>query len=534
VSSQIQFDQLFFNGRILTQVNGARAAEVAVLNGKIVAVGQHGELSSVAASTCRHINLEGATLVPGFEDAHAHIWKIGQLLTTSLDLRRTNSITQIQSHLSERSKILPAGSWLLGRGFNEISLDEKRRPTRADLDAAVPDRPVVLTRTCGHIFVANSRALELAQITRHTIAPEGGLIEHAPDGEPNGLLHETAIGLVNRVQPKPTNAEYKAMLTAALRHQLSLGITASSDCGVHPDLLAVYLAMDNANELPARMLVMPLGKPDGASAPFTPPAKHISPMLRVDTIKFLADGGLSGATAALSVPYRNSNSCGLVRLSRDEMSELFTPLHEAGWRISTHAIGDVTIEDLISAYESLGPHPLSLTHCPLTHRIEHLGLPNPQQLTRIAKLGLHVATQPIFLDELGANFLSAIPDALYPQIYPFRAMINAGIVVAFSSDAPVVENDSPIAGIASAIDRRTRDGIAILPEESITATEALYAYTAAAARCSGEEATRGTITPGRWADFAILSADPTETPIEEMRSIQVRQTWLAGNLVYQN
>ena len=521
MAGQTQFEQLFTNANVLTQVNGERAAEVAVAGGKIVAVGSKGELSSAGV---KRIDLGGATLVPGFEDAHAHIWKIGQLLTTSLDLRKTKSVAQIVEQIAERNKILPVGSWLLGRGFNEISLDEKRRPTRADLDCAAPDRPVVLTRTCGHIFVANSRALALAGIDRHTVAPEGGLIEHDAKGEPNGLLHETAIGLVNRVTPPPSAAEYKAMLTAALKHQVSLGITASSDCGVHPDLLAVYHEMERAHELPARVLVMPLGKPDGTTRLTQLPPIYRSPFLKVDTVKFLADGGLSGATAALSVPYKNSDACGLVRLPREEMRELFAPAHKAGWRISTHAIGDVTIEDLVSVLEELGPS---------SHRIEHLGLPNADQLRRIAKLGLHVATQPIFLDELGANFLTALPDVLYPQLYPFRSMLRAGINVAFSSDAPVVENESPIAGIYSAVTRRTRDGQTILPEESITAAEALYAYTAAAARCAGDETTRGTIAPGRWADFAILSADPTTTPTDEIPQISVLQTWLAGELVFE-
>jgi hypothetical protein len=521
------FDQLFVNGNILSLQNRRRASEVAVAAGKVVAVGERGELRSQAGPSTEVVDLGGGTLTPGFEDAHAHVWKMGQLLTTSLDLRRTGSIEAIGELIRKRDATLPRGAWLLGRGFNEISLSEQRRPTRRDLDRFAPERPIVLTRTCGHIFVANSIALSLAGIDRSTPNPDGGLIERELDGEPSGLLHETAVGIVNRVIPPPTRADYKGMIRAALAHQLSLGITASSDCGVLPELLESYLEMDRDGELPARMLVMPLGRPDGSSGPLALPRQHRSPMLRVDTVKFLADGGLSGATAALSVPYRNSESTGLARFQADDLLALFASAHQSCWRIATHAIGDVAIELVLGLYEQLGAHPAGLAH-----RIEHVGLPSAGQLKRMAAAGVLAVTQPIFLDELGANFSAFVPDALFERIYPFKAMLQAGLVVAFSSDAPVVENDSPLKGIEAAITRRTREGKTILPDQAITAEEGLTAYTRAAAEVAGEEQTRGSIQEGRWADFALLSADPTRVAAEAIGDIRVERTYLGGKLVY--
>jgi predicted amidohydrolase YtcJ len=500
---------------------------VAVAQGKIVAVGAESDLRGLAGASTEIVNLEGRTLVPGFEDAHAHIWKAGQLLTTSVDLRRSKSIEEIGRLLQQRNAKLPKGAWLLGRGFNEISLAEGRKPTRQDLDRFVADRPILLTRTCGHIFVANTLALKLAGINRETAQPEGGIIERDASGEPSGLLHETAVGLVNRVIPVPTKADYRAMVEAALKHQLSLGITSSSDCGVLPGLLETYLEMDADGSLPARMLVMPLGRPDGTSGPLALPAKHRSPMLRIDTVKFLADGGLSGGTAALSVPYRNSSFTGVTRFQTDELGELFTDAHRQGWRISTHAIGDTAIEQVLSLYERLGAHPLGFSH-----RMEHVGLASVAQLQRMARAQIYSVTQPIFLDELGGNFLAFIPDALSQRIYPIRTMLDAGLTVAFSSDAPVVSNDAPLAGIQAAVLRRTREGTVLLPEQAISAREALYAYTAAGAIVTGEEQSRGSIQAGRWADFAILSEDPTAVDAEELKKITVECTYLAGKQVY--
>jgi predicted amidohydrolase YtcJ len=521
------FDLIFVNGNILTMHRPRRVGAVAVAEGKIVAAGDEPELRRQASSSTQLIDLEGRTLIPGFEDAHAHIWKVGQLLTTALDLRHSKSIEEIGALLMQRDAILPKGAWLLGRGFNEISLAEGRKPTHRDLDRFVADRPVLLTRTCGHIFAANSLALKRAGIDKGTAQPDGGIIELEPYGEPSGLLHETAVGLVNRVIPAPTRADYRAMIDAALRHQLSLGITSSSDCGVLPGLLETYLEMDADGTLPVRMLVMPLGRPDGTTGPLSLPPKHLSPMLRVDTVKFLADGGLSGGTAALTVPYRNSSFSGVTRFQTDDMEALFDEAHRLGWRISTHAIGDAAIEQVLGLLEGLGAHPHGLAH-----RIEHLGLPSATQLKRLFAANVFAVTQPIFLDELGANFIAFIPDNLESRVYPIRAMLDAGLTVAFSSDAPVVSDDSPLAGMQAAVLRRTREGECILPEQAVTAEEALHAYTLGSATVAGQEHTRGSIQPGRWADFAVLSADPTAVEPDAIRNIDVEQTYLAGRLVY--
>ena len=521
-------DLVLYNGRVLTQTTPATATAVAVRNGRIVVVGDSADVLRGADSGIQRIDLAGRTLVPGFNDAHAHIWKIGHLLTTMLDLRRVTAIPELVDAVARFANRLPPDRWLLGRGYNEALLDERRAPTRRDLDGVSADRPVVLTRTCGHIYAANSVALARAGIGAATAAPVGGVIERDERGEPTGLLHETAMGLINRVLPSPTADDYEAMIVAALHHQLSLGITSSSDCGVSPQLLAVYRTLDANGGLPARVNVMPLRRMDGVDAPVPLQERFVSNMLRVDTVKFLADGGLSGATAALSANYRHAPVRGVLRFETADLRELCSESHDAGWRIATHAIGDAAIEQVLGIYESLGPHPRGLAH-----RIEHFGLPSEPQLARAARLKVIAAPQTVFIHSLGRNFRHCLPDAFLPRTYPIRAMLDAGVRVALSSDAPVVEDDNPLLGMMAAVTRRDNQGHAIAAEQAITVAEALSAYTAGGAVASGDDTNRGHIAPGQWADLAVLSADPLATEPAALTGIQVDMTLLAGAVAYE-
>ena len=306
-------DLLLINGNFLTIDDAApKASAIIFSGGRVARVGDTKTLRNEARPDTSVVDLGGRTAIPAFTDAHAHVWKMGHLLTTMLDLRKTTSIEDLVSSVNARHRSMPAGQWLLGRGFNEVIMSEKRKPTRRDLDRAAPDRPVALTRTCGHIYAVNSLALKLAGITANTEPPVGGVIERDENGEPNGLLHEMAMGLVNEVLPPPSNSDYEQMIHAALRHQLSLGITASADCGVIPELLEVYREMDRRGEMPARVNVMPLRRVDSRKDPVPLPELHRSDMLHVDTVKFLADGGLSG-DCALSVRYRHADTKGTLR-----------------------------------------------------------------------------------------------------------------------------------------------------------------------------------------------------------------------------
>jgi predicted amidohydrolase YtcJ len=521
-------DLVLHNGVVLTHATPAVAEAVGIRDGRIACVGSNDDVLHAAGPGTRRIDLAGRTLIPGFNDAHAHIWKVGQLLTGMLDLRRVTSLAEMLQCVQSFGVRLPADAWLQGRGYNEAALAEQRSPTRTDLDRAEPHRPVVLTRTCGHIAAVNSAALARAGIGAGTDAPVGGVIERDARGEPTGLLHETAIGLVKRVMPAPTFDEQGAMIVAGLSHQLSLGITSSADCGVTPEMVDVYRALDVRRALPSRVNVMPLRRVDGVAAPVPLAARFVSDRLRIDTVKFLADGGLSGATAALSVPYRHAATTGVLRFDERELGELCAESHAAGWRIATHAIGDVAIDQVLDTYERLGPHPRRLAH-----RIEHFGLPDAGQLARAARLGVMAVPQTIFIHSLGRNFRRYLPDAFLPRTYPVRAMIDAGIRVALSSDAPVVENDNPLVGMMAAITRRDNDGEPVAADQAITAAEALYGYTMGGAYASGDEANRGSIEAGKWADLTVLSGNPLTTRPEALPEIRAEITLVGGHSAHE-
>jgi predicted amidohydrolase YtcJ len=271
---------------------------------------------------------------------------------------------------------------------------------------------------------------------------------------------------------------------------------------------------------------MALAVLDGVG-PVPPPDRlHQTPRLRIDTVKCFADGGLSGATAALSVPYRHADTRGVLRMTSADLCEATYAAHAAGWRIATHAIGDDAIDHVLAAYERLG-------RGPVPHRIEHFGLPTASQLQRAARLGVMAAPQTIFIHELGRNFRRYLPDELLGRAYPIRAMLDAGVTVALSSDAPVVEDDAPLAGMQAAVLRRDAEGQAIAAGEGITIDEALDAYTRSGAIICGADGDVGRLQPGLRADMVVLSADIRQVPADELSSVQVRQTWVDGQLVYE-
>lgn len=522
-------DLLIYNANALTQDPAQPQAEaLAIQNGKIIGVGRKSDLENLVNAQTRQIDLGGRTLIPGFNDAHVHIWKVGHLLTSLLDLRGVTSIPEMQSKMRAFGEKLAPDAWFMGRGYNEALMIEGRHPTRADLDAVFGDRPAYLIRTCAHIAVANSAALRLAGVTAETIPPSGGVIELGADGQPNGILHETALGLVANHIPEPSAADYEAMLIAAAKHQIALGITSATDPGVMPNLLAVYRNMDERGALLNRVNVMAIRRPDGGTQTLDLPIQHESDFLRVDTIKFFADGGLSGATAALSVPYQGLDSQGVLRFEAAELYDLARDAQLNGLRIATHAIGDVALDLILTVYEKL-----AALGGNQRHRIEHFGLPDAALCERARALGVIVAPQAIFIGALGPNFRRYLPPQFLARCYPLRMMLDAGLTLALSSDAPVVKDDNPLRGLQAAITRRDFQGELIAPDQAISAAEGLYAYTMGGAIASGDSQNRGSLSAGKWADMAVLSGDPLTTPPESLDELKVEMTFIGGEIVYE-
>jgi len=518
------------NGTIHTMDPAIPNAEaVAVQGNKILAVGSWEEIQHLAHSNTRRIDLAGRTLIPGFNDAHLHLWKLGLLLTTMLDARSAAApdIPTLINAFRARAAQTTLGGWVTGRGYHENALAERRHPTRHDLDAASADHPLHLIHTSAHAAVVNTKALELAGITRDTPDPVGGQIVRDEHGEPTGLLLETAMNRISAIQPPPTASEFEAAVLAGAAECLRLGITSITEAGVSPAQLDVYRALKDDRRLPIRANVMALRYgSDGVKIPL--PERHESEWLRIDTVKLFADGGLSSATAAISVPYEHTGSKGLARYTDDQMKSLIWDIHRAGLRAAVHAIGDVAIEQVLSAIEFAGSRLASL----LRHRIEHFGLPSADHLRR-ARHRAYVIPQAIFIHALGDSFLQYVPEPLAGQIYPLRAMLDAGLTVALSSDSPVVPDLNPLLGLRAAANRRTESGNSVLPDQSISLAQALALYTLGGAVVAGEEMHKGSITPGKLADFAVLSGDVLRAPADRLADLKVEMTVLNGQVVYE-
>lgn len=522
--------KLFYNGTIHTMNPTQPTAEAVVVNdeGKIAFVGALQDINPPVS--IQRIDLAGQTLLPGFNDAHVHIWKLGLLLTKQVDVRLDNpkTIPQLANALKVHAAQQPEG-WILGRGYDEASMVEGLHPSRGDLDAVSRERPLALTRICGHIMALNSCALEYAGIDANTPDPPGGVIERDARGIPTGVLKESAMALVNRVIPAYTTNDMADAIAACHQHQLSLGITSATDPLATPYHIDIYRQMEADSRITVRTNLLAVRRLDGDTETLPLPDKYVSDTLRVDSVKFFADGGLSGATAALAVNYKVTGDNGVLRYETDDLQHLMWEAHIAGYRIGTHAIGDRALDQVISCYEELYRRQPSA----IRHRVEHMGLPNTDHIRRTAAMNAIAVPQTVFLPALGRNFRRYLPDAYLLRCYPVRSIQEAGITIALSSDAPVVPDDNPLLGIKAAVDRSDHEGNPIAPNESVTVAQALRGYTMGGAVASGDADNRGSIEVGKHADFVMLDRDPLQTPTDELTSIQVRQTILGGQTVYE-
>lgn len=517
----MQAELIIYNAHVLTQNTAQPVAQAfAVDNGKIIAVGDNVDILRLQQPGIQLINAGGKTVLPGFIDAHMHIWKVGNLKTFLLDLRGVSSIEEMKDKLTDFIKQNPGTGWIQARGFNEANMKEQRLPTKEDLDKITTDRPLWIIRTCAHIGIANSKAIELAGVDEHSHVPAGGEMRLDASGKPGGIFTETALGLVSNHIPPYSAADYALMIKAAEKELLSYGITSATDPAVMPDLLDCYRQLEQENKLTIRVNAFPIRIPDGSEEVLPLPSLFHSDKLIVNTVKFFADGGLSGMTSAMNLPYKNSTSTGVLRLTED----FYFPAKEAadkGFRIATHAIGDRAIDIVLDVYKKLyaeGSPGL---------RVEHLGLPSAAHLQQMFATGAHCVSQSIFLKELGKNFAMYLDDERLQRVYPYRSVLEAGVNLAFSSDAPVVKDFNPISGIKSALYRKDNRGNVIGRDETISLQQALYAYTLGAAKANGNENEVGSIEPGKKADFIILNCTLQNT-IGEDENTHVTATYVNG------
>jgi predicted amidohydrolase YtcJ len=510
---------IYHNGIVLTQNRRQPlAAAFAVKDGMITGVGKKEDFN---ISNATYFDLNGRTVLPGFNDAHIHLWKVGQLGAFILDLRGIKTIQSIREEIKKAVTNVKAGRWIIGRGFNEAVLQEKRMPVAADLDEVSPNHPVYLIRTCAHIAAVNSKALELCKVNEHTISPSGGNIG-STNNKPNGLFFETALSLITKHIPPVSEADYSEMIRIGARKLSQVGVTSVTDPAVHPELGVAYGNFSDGS-LPLRLNLMPVMLPDGGDIPLPLPEKYSGLWQKMDTVKFFADGGLSGATAALSRNYKNRSDSGILRIEKERFLELTRQARQRGFAIGTHAIGDRAIGQVLDVYQTLQNE-----FGPCRNRIEHFGLPTDEHLLLAAKTNTVAVPQPIFLNELGDNFINTLDDAYLERCYPLKTLIRHQIPFAMSTDAPVVKNFNPWSGILSSVNRKSNSGIAISPEEILTVAEAIEAYTLGAAYAEGLESKKGSIEINKLADFILVDKNPLELNPGDLESISTTAVYVNG------
>jgi predicted amidohydrolase YtcJ len=528
-------DRVFQHGHILTLDPATPMVQaLAVRDGRIVAVGTDREMAELGGPGTRFADLGGCTVVPGFHDAHCHILLFG-LGLTEVNVRAAPAIAAIAAAVAERAARQPRGTWIRGGGYNQDKLAEQRHPMRADLGMAAPDHPVFLSHVSGHMAVANSRALATAGIDTTTPNPPGGVIEHDAQGEPTGLLLETAQELVKRVLPPYTLSDLRAALGAAGRQMAAEGITSAQDAWagwIAPQEFRAYQEASAMGALPQHIRLMPdaerLAIKDGRfDFAFGLHTGFGDERLKLGAMKFFLDGSLIGRTAALSAPYSDTPAdCGFLVKSEEEIQAQIARAHRGGWQVAMHAIGDRAIAAGLDAIEACmgGDAPR------YRPRIEHCGVLRPDLIARIRRLGVVIVTQPRFITELGDGIRTALGEERLRLTYPMASL--RGLRVAFSSDRPVV-NGAPLLGIAAACTQRTAGGVVYAPQEAITLDQAFAWYTGGSAYAAFAEDEQGTLSPGKWADLVVLAENPFVAGVERVAEIRVLQTVIRGAVVFE-
>ena len=525
---------VFLNGNILTlDARNSRVQALAVLHGRIVALGSTREIRALAGLGTRRYDLKGATLIPGFNDAHCHILAFG-LTLLGLDLKPAARIADIVTAVAARTLRTADGQWIQGHGYNNNKLAELRHPTRQDLDPVSAGHPLWLQHTSGHMGVANSLALARAGVTRDTPDPGGGVIERDARGEPTGLLKETAQRLVRDVIPPVPLDEAKAALAAAGRRFVAEGITSAQDARAGSLVLSELRAYQEATaegRLPVRTSLLldvdALPVADGGLAfGFGLYSGFGSDRLRLGGVKIFLDGSLIGCTAAVSAPYASDpGTSGFLVKPEEKIRLQVEQAAGAGWQVCMHAIGDRAIEVAVGAVEGV----MGARARRLRPRIEHCGVLRRDLIRAIRQRGIVIVTQPRFIIELGDGFRRALGDERLRLCYPLRSL--RGCHVALSSDRPVVEG-APLLGIEATVTELTASGAPYVPAERIDVLEAIRWYTQGGAYAQFREGELGTLEVGKWADLCALEVDPRSVAPADVGRIRVVLTAVGGEVVH--
>ena len=475
-------------------------------------------------------NAKGKTLIPGLIDAHGHVMGLGFSLMT-LDLSGTRSLDEALAAIRKYAADNPELPWIIGGGWNQEAWGLGRFPTAADLDAAVPDRPVWLERVDGHAGWANSAAMRAARVTASTKAPEGGRIEMAK-GQPSGVFVDAATALVGGAVPKPLARDRDRAFLLAQQKLLEQGITAIADMGTTIDDWQSYRRAGDKHQLAIRIISYGHDVDNMALIGGPGPTPWLyDDKLRMVGVKLYLDGALGSRGAWLKAPYADApGQRGLPLLTPAQLRNKMVRASMDGFQVAIHAIGDAANAEALDAITDLNADLPGERRW----RIEHAQIVDPADIPRFKQLGVVASMQPIHQpsDRLMAEARLG-PERLVGA-YAWRSMEKAGVRLAFGSDVPV-ESANPFPGIAAAISRTDADGQPFggwHPEEAVSRETALDGFTRSAAFAGFAEDRIGTLMPGMRADFLILDADPMLASPGEIRTMTPLETWIGGYRYY--
>lgn len=531
-------DLILHNGTVYTLDPALPKAEaIRIRNGVVAELGSN---RAAASWKGERIDLRGATAVPGWVDAHGHVMSLGGLLR-QLDLRDAKSYDEVIERVRERAARTPAGTWILGRGWNQEHWSPPVLPTHDRLSAAVPDHPVWLRRVDGHAGLANRKALEAAGITKETPNPPGGEILRDPRGDPTGVLVDNAMELLSAVLPESSAESLREAILSAQESLVRHGVTAVHDAGVSPEGIDLFLAMESAGLLKLRYYLMVAG--DGATlrAYMRKHPLRIGQgdrMVTVRSLKIMADGALGSRGAMLLEPYEDRPKddqgrpyYGLDTFDAATLRSVSIAALKAGWQVCVHAIGDRANRKVLDIFAA------ALEQVPVRDhrfRIEHAQIVHPDDIPRFAGLGVIPSMQPTHAtSDMGMAEKRLGPRRL-AGAYPWRKFYASGARIAGGSDFPV-ESENPLWGFYAAVTRQDHEGKpegGWLPEERMTREEALRCFTTDACYAAFQEGWKGTLSPGMAADISVLSRDIMSVPPKEILAAETLYTIVNGKIVY--
>jgi hypothetical protein len=547
----IDADAVLLDGNVITMDDKKpRAEAVAIRDGKFLWVGTNDEVKQTIGKGTQIKNLNGMTIVPGFIESHNHTLMFG-LGLSAIDLTKVRSIEEMLALVTDRANKQKEGTWITGVGYNQNELKEKRHPTRQDLDKVAPKHLISLRHTSAHGYVVNSLALTKAGITKDRPDPEGGkIVKDMATGELTGLLFESpAMKLIDDITPRPTLEDQVTALGGASQRFLYEGITSAMDASVGgndiPLQVAAYQEAVEREILKVRHNLAIWSEAVIDYAHFDDALKETelkrlglgirsglgNEKLRIGPFKIIVDGAFSTVTAVTYEPYGvnpNERGCGVLVIEPGKLAKIASLVHGLGWQLSIHGIGDRAIDVCLDAIEAALKSKPRKDSRP---RLEHCTMVLPRMIERIKKLGVIPVMQPGFIWELGDNWFNQLGKEKTSQFKPFRTLLNNKVLMAFSSDRPVVSG-APLLGIHSAVNQMTRTGQDYAPNEKITPEEALRCYTMNGAYASFEEKIKGSIEAGKLADLVVLAEDLTKAEPKRIKDIPVMATMVGGEFCY--